>query len=210
MRSLPADMKLRVLLAQALFGEPEALLLDEPTNHMDLESIHWLEGFLQEYKGVLVVICTTGTSSTPSARTSRTSTTRPSSVYPGDYDDMVRQKVQCAPQIESEQPREAEEDRPAPGVRRPLRRRHARQPGAERRKEIVSLKPEDLKRSNIRAPTSASSSRSRRASDVVATEGLTQGFDGEPVFQDLTLNIKRARDGDHRAERRGQDHAARR
>src|SRR5438045_6464583 len=43
MRWLQGGQKMRVLLAQALFGRPEALLLDEPTNHLDLASIHWLE-----------------------------------------------------------------------------------------------------------------------------------------------------------------------
>ena len=43
--------KVLVLLAQALFGHPQALLLDEPTNHLDLDSIHWLKGFLIAYEG---------------------------------------------------------------------------------------------------------------------------------------------------------------
>src|SRR5256885_606930 len=53
---LQAGQKMRVLLAQALFGHPEALLLDEPTNHLDLDSIHWLEEFLNRYDGTLIVI----------------------------------------------------------------------------------------------------------------------------------------------------------
>src|SRR6185437_10224306 len=56
MRELPGGLRLRVLLAQALFGKPDALLLDEPTNNLDLDSIRWLEGFLCEYEGVLVTI----------------------------------------------------------------------------------------------------------------------------------------------------------
>ena len=56
MASLPNDYKFRVLLAQALFGGSDALLLDEPTNYMDLETIHWLEEFLLDYKGTLIVI----------------------------------------------------------------------------------------------------------------------------------------------------------
>ena len=46
MGGLQGGQKVRVLLAQALFGNPDALLLDEPTNHLDLDSIHWLENFL--------------------------------------------------------------------------------------------------------------------------------------------------------------------
>ncbi len=63
--SLPADRRIsecsggirrRVLLAQAMVGEPELLLLDEPTNHMDIDAIRWLEGFLREFKGALIFI----------------------------------------------------------------------------------------------------------------------------------------------------------
>ena len=57
MNSLAGGYKLRVLIAQVLFGKPDALLLDEPTNHLDLESIRWLEHFLiDEFEGTLVVV----------------------------------------------------------------------------------------------------------------------------------------------------------
>src|SRR5665213_374011 len=56
MSELQGGQKVRVLLAQALFGGPQALLLDEPTNHLDLESIHWLQDFMLRYQGTLIVI----------------------------------------------------------------------------------------------------------------------------------------------------------
>ncbi len=56
MGELQGGQKVRVLLAQALFGHPQALLLDEPTNYLDLESIHWLQNFLTHYNGSLIVI----------------------------------------------------------------------------------------------------------------------------------------------------------
>src|SRR5580700_4929010 len=56
MSELQGGQKIRVLLAQALFGSPAALLLDEPTNHLDLDSVHWLQRYLTEYEGVLIVI----------------------------------------------------------------------------------------------------------------------------------------------------------
>jgi ATPase subunit of ABC transporter with duplicated ATPase domains len=56
MHTLSNDLKFRVLLAQALFGEPEAMLLDEPTNYLDLGAIQWLEEMLINYRGTLVVI----------------------------------------------------------------------------------------------------------------------------------------------------------
>ena len=56
MSELQGGQKVRVLLAQALFGDPQALLLDEPTNYLDLESIHWLQDFLLRYNGTVITI----------------------------------------------------------------------------------------------------------------------------------------------------------
>lgn len=56
MSELDGNEKVRVLLAQALFGRPNILLLDEPTNHLDLESINWLEDFLLDYEGIVIVV----------------------------------------------------------------------------------------------------------------------------------------------------------
>src|SRR6202166_1326223 len=56
MGELQGGQKVRVLLAQALFGSPPALLLDEPTNHLDLDSVHWLQNYLSHYEGVLIAI----------------------------------------------------------------------------------------------------------------------------------------------------------
>src|SRR3954470_5300809 len=56
MAELQGGQKVRVLLAQALFGRPQAILLDEPTNHLDLDSINWLREYLVRYEATLLVI----------------------------------------------------------------------------------------------------------------------------------------------------------
>ena len=56
MAELPSDMKVKVLLAQALFGNPDILLLDEPTNHLDLTAISWLENFLLDFENTVIVV----------------------------------------------------------------------------------------------------------------------------------------------------------
>jgi len=56
MKELPGAMKVRVLLAQALFGNPDILILDEPTNDLDVETINWLENFLADYENIVIVV----------------------------------------------------------------------------------------------------------------------------------------------------------
>jgi ATPase subunit of ABC transporter with duplicated ATPase domains len=73
MGELDESRKVRVLLAQALFGNPDILLLDEPTNGLDLESISWLEEFLIDFPNTVIVFPMTGTSSTRCAPTPATS-----------------------------------------------------------------------------------------------------------------------------------------
>jgi len=56
MKDIPGNFKVRVLLAQALFGDPDILLLDEPTNGLDIETIGWLENFLADYQNIVLVV----------------------------------------------------------------------------------------------------------------------------------------------------------
>src|SRR5438874_10130250 len=102
MGELQGGQKVRVLLAQALFGHPQALLLDEPTNHLDLDSIHWLCDFLVRYEGTLIVI-------SHDRHFLNRVTTHTADIdyqtiitYTGGYDDMVVQKTQIRSRVESE------------------------------------------------------------------------------------------------------------
>ncbi len=62
MAELPGALKVKVFLAQALFGNPDILLLDEPTNHLDLDAIAWLEEFLINFENTVIVVPMTVTS----------------------------------------------------------------------------------------------------------------------------------------------------
>lgn len=56
MGDLSGNEKVKILLAQALFGNPDIILMDEPTNHLDIDAITWLEDFLSEYFGTVIVV----------------------------------------------------------------------------------------------------------------------------------------------------------
>ncbi len=114
MGELQGGQKVRVLLAQALFGHPQALLLDEPTNHLDLDSIHWLQGFLNVYDGVVIAISHDRHFLNSICTHIADIDYETIITYTGTYDDMVVAKTQVRSQIESQNAqREFEQKRPS-------------------------------------------------------------------------------------------------
>src|SRR6202047_2133920 len=102
MGELQGGQKVRVLLAQALFGNPPALLLDEPTNHLDLDSVHWLQDYLCEYEGVLIVISHDRHFLNSVCTYTADIDYQTVIMYNGGYDDMVLAKTAIRSRIESE------------------------------------------------------------------------------------------------------------
>jgi ATPase subunit of ABC transporter with duplicated ATPase domains len=191
MNTLPTDYKFRVLLAQALFGGPEALLLDEPTNHLDLESIHWLEEFLYTYEGILVVI-------SHDRHFLNSVCTHIADIdydtiitYPGNYDEMVEHKMQARQSIESDNKDKAKKIAQLQDF---VARFAAGQRSSQvqsRKKEIQRLAPQELKRSNIQRPFIRFEQEKAIGREVLQIKGLTKGFDGKTLFKDVDLDIFR-------------------
>ena len=102
MSELQGGQKVRVLLAQALFGHPDALLLDEPTNHLDLDSIHWLREFLIRYDGTLIVISHDRHFLNEVCTHIADIDYQTIITYTGGYDDMVLAKTQIRSRIEAD------------------------------------------------------------------------------------------------------------
>src|SRR5204862_3351503 len=102
MSELQGGQKVRILLAQALFGHPEALLLDEPTNHLDLDSIHWLREFLIRYDGTLIVISHDRHFLNEVCTHIADIDYQTIITYVGGYDDMVLAKTQIRSRIEAD------------------------------------------------------------------------------------------------------------
>jgi ATPase subunit of ABC transporter with duplicated ATPase domains len=191
MSTLPTDYKFRVLLAQALFGEPEALLLDEPTNHLDLDSIHWLEQFLGEYEGTLIVISHDRHFLNAVCTHIADIDYDTIIIYPGDYDDMVEHKMQARQSIESENRDKAKK---VAQLQEFVARFAAGQRSSQvqsRRKEIARLAPAELKKSNIQRPFVRFEQSVATGREVLTARGLTKGFDGRTLFADLDLDIAR-------------------
>lgn len=191
MKSLPTDFKFRVLLAQALFGNPQALLLDEPTNHMDLDGIHWLEEFLQEYDGVMIVISHDRHFLNAVCTHIADIDYETVIIYPGTYDDMVEHKMQARTHIEQEN---RDKSKKITQLQEFVSRFAAGQRSSQvqsRRKEMARLAPTELKRSNIQRPYIRFDQNKAASRDVVSLKGVAKSFGDNAVLKNITLDVTR-------------------
>ena len=152
MAELQGGQKVRVLLAQALFGSPRALLLDEPTNHLDLDSIHWLVDFLNRYEGTLIVISHDRHFLNAVCTHTADIDYQTIITYTGGYDDMVMAKTQIRSRVETEN---AQREKKIAQLQDFIARFGAGTRASQttsRRKEVERLQTTELARSNIQRP----------------------------------------------------------
>ena len=188
---MPGGHKVRVLLAQALFGHPQALLLDEPTNHLDLDSIHWLQGFLNQFDGVLIVI------SHDRHFLNRVCTHiadidyETIITYTGTYDDMVVAKTQVRSQIESQN---AQREKKIAQLNDFIARFSAGTRSSQvqsRRKEVERLQVTELARSNIQRPYLKFEQKRPSGKHILEVEGVSKSYGDAPVIRNFTASVTR-------------------
>jgi len=191
MREIPGAYKLRVLLAQALFGKPQALLLDEPTNNLDLDSIRWLEGFLHEYQGILVTISHDRHFLNAICTHIADIDYQTIITYPGGYDDMVMAKSQVRSRVESEN---AEKRKKIAQLQDFVARFSAGTRASQvqsRKKQLEKLQLTDLKRSNIERPFIKFEQKRPSGKQTLTVEGLSKRLPGVTVADDFNALVMR-------------------
>src|SRR5262245_1387335 len=152
MGELQGGQKVRVLLAQALFGGPPALLLDEPTNHLDLDSVHWLQDYLCAYEGVLIVISHDRHFLNSVCTHIADIDYETVITYTGGYDDMVLAKTQIRASIEAGN---AQREKKIAQLNEFIARFSAGTRSSQvmsRKKEVERLQTSELAKSNIQRP----------------------------------------------------------
>jgi ATPase subunit of ABC transporter with duplicated ATPase domains len=191
MRNVPGGFKLRALLAQALFGKPQALLLDEPTNHLDLDSISWLQEFLKGFVGTLVVISHDRHFLNEICTHIADIDYETIITYVGGYDDMVMAKSQVRSRVESEN---SDKEKKIAQLQDFVARFSAGTRASQvqsRKKAIEKLQMADLKRSNIARPFIRFEQKRPSGKQVVNVEGLVKGYGDLKVIQDANFSILR-------------------
>ena len=191
MGELQGGQKVRVLLAQALFGKPQALLLDEPTNYLDLDSIHWLQDFLSSYDGTLIAI-------SHDRHFLNSVTTHTADIdyqtiitYTGGYDEMVMAKTQVRSTLESQN---AQREKKIAQLNEFIARFSAGTRSSQvtsRRKEVERLQINELARSNIQRPYIKFDQVRPSGKHVLEFKHITKFYDDVKVIEGFSANILR-------------------
>jgi ATPase subunit of ABC transporter with duplicated ATPase domains len=191
MGELQGGQKVRVLLAQALFGSPPALLLDEPTNNLDLDSVHWLQNYLLEYPGVLIVISHDRHFLNSVSSYTADIDYQTVIMYPGGYDDMVMAKTQIRSSIEADNAqREKKIEQLNAFIARFSAGTRSRQV-TSRRKEVERIQTSDLARSNIARPYIRFDVNRPSGRHPLETKGLKKSYDDLKVILPFTTSVAR-------------------
>jgi ATP-binding cassette subfamily F protein uup len=189
---LSSGMKRRVLLARCLVTQPDILILDEPTNHLDLKAIVWLENFLADYRGTLLLVSHDRTFVRKAAKGILDIDRMRVSRYDCDFDTYLQRKQQDIVselrQNELFDKRLAQEE---VWIRRGVQARRTRDEGRVRRlKEMRGQRSERREQiGNVRLQTQETRTTGRK---VIELKHVTFGYAGsDPVIQDLSLTLMR-------------------
>jgi ATPase subunit of ABC transporter with duplicated ATPase domains len=191
MGELQGGQKVRVLLAQALFGNPTALLLDEPTNNLDLDSVHWLQKYLIEYEGVLIVISHDRHFLNSVCTHTADIDYETVIMYVGGYDDMVIAKTQIRARIEAEN---AQREKKIAQLQEFIARFSAGTRSAQatsRKKEVERLQTSELARSNIQRPYIKFEMKRNSGRHPLEIKSIEKSYDTLKVIPRFTASVSR-------------------
>jgi ATPase subunit of ABC transporter with duplicated ATPase domains len=191
--SLQGGDRVRVLLAQALFGEPDTLLLDEPTNSLDIASIRWLETFLLTYAGALVVISHDRHFLNEVCTKIADVDYETIITYNGNYDDMVSTKAEARGSLELAN---AAKQKKVEDLQEFVQRfragsRASQVKSRERQLEKEQKALADLKRSNIQRPFIRFDQKRPSGKNVLNVVNLSKRFEDTVICEDFNLNVAR-------------------
>ena len=192
MKDLSGKEKVRVLLAQALFGNPDNLLLDEPTNDLDLETVSWLENYLSNYENTVLVVShdrhfldaiSTHTVDIDYGKIS---------LFAGNY-SFWYESSQLALRQQQAQNKKAEEKRKE--LEEFIRRFSANvaksKQTTSRKKMLEKLNVEEIQASTRKYPGIIFHPEREPGNKILEVSGLAASMDGEMLFKDVNFNVEK-------------------
>ena len=192
MKDIPSNFKLRVLLAQSLFGNPDILLLDEPTNGLDIETIGWLENFLADYENIVLVVShdrhflDTVCTHVSDVDRSKIKT------FTGNYSFWCESSQLMARQM-SDKNKKNEEKRAAllDFIARFSANASKSKQATSRKKALEKLTIEEIEPSNRKYPGIIFQPLREVGNQILNVERLQKQVDGRTLFKDVTFSVSK-------------------
>ena len=192
MKDIPSNFKLRVLLAQSLFGNPDILLLDEPTNGLDIETIGWLENFLADYENIVLVVShdrhflDTVCTHVSDVDRSKIKT------FTGNYSFWYESSQLMARQM-SDKNKKNEEKRAAllDFIARFSANASKSKQATSRKKALEKLTIEEIEPSNRKYPGIIFQPLREVGNQILNVEKLQKTVDGRILFKDVTFSVSK-------------------
>lgn len=189
---LSGNEKVRVLLAQALFGRPNNLLLDEPTNHLDLESIQWLENFLMDYEGTVIVVSHDRHFLNKVCTQIADIDFGKIQMYVGNY-DFWYESSQLALQLQRDANKKKEEKikELQAFIQRFSANASKSKQATSRKKQLDKITLEDIRPSNRKYPFLHFKAEREAGKQLLTVDGLTKSVEGEKVLDNLSFVVNK-------------------
>ncbi len=193
MREVAPGLKLRVLLAQALFSKPDVLLLDEPTNNLDINSIRWLEGVLNNYDATMIIISHDRHFLNQVCTHIADLDFQKLQIYPGNYDDFMLASVQARQRVEAANAKA--KDRLSDlqeFVRRFSANASKARQATSRRRAIEKIKIEEIRPSSRQNPYIRFEQAKKLYRNAVTVEKLAFTYPDTdvPVLSNVNFNVE--------------------
>jgi ATPase subunit of ABC transporter with duplicated ATPase domains len=193
MREIPPGLKLRVLLAQALFSKPDVLLLDEPTNNLDINSIRWLEGALNNYDATMVIISHDRHFLNQVCTHIADLDFRQLKVYPGNYDDFMLASVQARERVEAANAKARDKISDLQEfVRRFSANASKARQATSRKRQLEKIKIEEIRPSSRQNPFIRFEQAKKLYRSALSVESLSFAYpdSDEEVLRKLTFGVE--------------------
>ena len=192
MSELEGNQKVRVLLAQALFGNPQILLLDEPTNHLDLESINWLENFMSRFDGTVIVVSHDRHFLNQVCTQIADIDYGKIQMYVGNY-DFWYESSQLATKLIGDKNKKVEEKRKEleEFIRRFSANASKSKQATSRKKQLEKLTLEDIRPSNRKYPFIYFKPEREAGKQILTVENITKSVDGQIVLNNISFVLNK-------------------
>lgn len=192
MSELDAGDKVKVLLAQALFGQPDILLLDEPTNHLDIYAIQWLEEFLFNFQNTVIVVSHDRHFLNKVCTHMADIDFGKVTIYSGNY-EFWREATELSQRLRSDQNKKnadkAEELKSF--IQRFSANASKSRQASSRQKQLEKLDLSDMPVSSRRQPFVGFDPKREAGNDLLTVSGLTKSINGELILKNINFTIKK-------------------